>query len=75
MATESQKKARDKWNKKNKKSKIYNYKSRGKSFILNYASSKDLDEYESYIAQRREQLKKKIIYKKSCWLYTVTGIL
>lgn len=58
VATESQKKARDKWNKNNKeKSKIYNYKSRGKSFILNYASLKDLDEYESYIAQRREQLK------------------
>lgn len=59
MATEAQKKARDKWNKKNKeKSKAYNYKSRGKSFILDYATSKDLDEYESYIAQRREQLKK-----------------
>lgn len=58
VATESQKKARDKWNKKNKeKSKMYNYKSRGKSFILDYANSKDLDEYESYIAQRREQLK------------------
>lgn len=60
MATEAQKKARDKWNKKNKeKSKAYNYKSRGKSFILDYATSKDLDEYESYIAQRREQLKKR----------------
>ena len=60
MATEAQKKARDKWNKKNKeKSKAYNYKSRGKSFILDYDTSKDLDEYESYIAQRREQLKKR----------------
>lgn len=60
MATEAQKKARDKWNKKNKeKSKAYNYKSRGKSFILDYATLKDLDEYENYIAQRREQLKKK----------------
>ena len=38
------------------KRRIRNYRSSGKTFILNYASETDLKEYEGYIKARRKEL-------------------
>lgn len=58
MATEAQRRARDKWNAKNKeKSKGYSYKSTAKNFIKNYSSLKDLRDLEKLIRERKEELK------------------
>ena len=38
------------------KRKMRNYKSNGKTFILNYATEADLQEYEAYIKARRKEL-------------------
>lgn len=38
------------------KRKIRNYRSNGKTFILNYATEADLLEYEGYIKKRRKEL-------------------
>lgn len=58
MATESQRKARNKWNQKNKdKQKIYNYRSHTKTFINSYANSKDIKEIEKLLQQRKAFLK------------------
>ncbi|QNQ84227.1 hypothetical protein FP435_07255 [Lactobacillus sp. PV037] len=61
MATEAQKRARNKWNAKNKeKAKKYSYKSMAKNFIINYAQSKDLEDLEDFIKQRKEVLKEEV---------------
>lgn len=38
------------------KRRIRNYRSSGKTFILNYANETDLKEYEGYIKTRRKEL-------------------
>ena len=38
------------------KRRIRNYRSSGKTFILNYGSETDLKEYEEYIKERRKDL-------------------
>lgn len=38
------------------KRKIRNYKSNGKTFILNYATEAELQEYEVHIKARRKEL-------------------
>ena len=38
------------------KRRVRNYKSNGKTFILNYATEADLLEYEEYIKARRVQI-------------------
>lgn len=60
MATEAQKRARNKWNEAHKKlSYYYNSKSRAKSFILKQATLDDLQVIEEYIKQRRQVLQEK----------------
>lgn len=55
--SEAQKKANKKWDAKNKDRKQYlNKRSTAKSFILNPAMEKDLEQIEEYIAQRRNEL-------------------
>lgn len=41
------------------KTKIANYKSKGKVFIKEYSTFEDLKEYETLIVERKEVLKKK----------------
>lgn len=56
--SDSQTKASRKWEEKNKARANYiRYRSSAKSFILNHATWEDLDAMETYIKQRREQLK------------------
>lgn len=58
MATEAQRRARNKWNKKNKaKQKIYNYRSNAKSFIKDFATNKDIEELEKLLQERKQTLK------------------
>jgi len=38
------------------KRRIRNYRSSGKTFILNYANETDLKEYEEYMKKRRKDL-------------------
>lgn len=56
---EARKKANKKWDEKNKDRKKYiNSKSQAKSFILNYATSEDLDNLEKIISEKRTNLKR-----------------
>lgn len=58
MATDPQRKARDKWNRTHRdKQKIYNYRSHTKTFINSYANSKDIKEIEKLLQQRKAFLK------------------
>lgn len=52
--TESQKRARDKWDEENKERKKYiSHRARARSFIRDHATAEDLDELESLIHERR----------------------
>jgi len=58
--TEARAKANKKWDEKNKVRKLYiNKRSTTKSFILNLATEEDLANIESYIVERKKQLKTK----------------
>lgn len=58
--TEARAKANKKWDEKNKARKLYiNKRSTTKSFILNLATEEDLANIESYIVERKKQLKTK----------------
>lgn len=55
--TESQKRARDKWDDENKERKKYiSHRARARSFIRDHATAEDLDELEALIQERREML-------------------
>lgn len=57
MATEAQQRARNKWNREHRdKQKIYNYRSHTKTFISDYATSKDIEEIEKLLQQRKQLL-------------------
>ena len=50
MATDAQRRARDKWNSTHKeKMNKYSYKSTDKNFIINYSDLKDLEELKALI--------------------------
>ncbi|MCD2256354.1 hypothetical protein ACNAN0_02790 [Agrilactobacillus fermenti] len=56
--TEAQKRAKKKWNEKNKaKAKLYTYRSTTKTFIETLADLNDLQELKQLIAQREANLK------------------
>lgn len=58
--TEARAKANKKWDEKNKARKLYiNKRSTTKSFILNLATEEDLANIESYIVERKKQVKTK----------------
>ncbi|WP_278414614.1 hypothetical protein [Lactobacillus taiwanensis] len=58
MATEAQKKARDKWKAKNKeKNALINKRSTARSFIRRFASLEDLEELKGLIKERETELK------------------
>lgn len=55
--SEARRKANKKWNDNNKdKQRLYQYRSNAKHFILEMANEKDLDNFASYIKQRRTEL-------------------
>lgn len=55
--SEAKQRANHKWNEKNKdKQRIYQYRSNAKKFILEMATKKDLDNFLSYIQERRNKL-------------------
>lgn len=57
MATEAQQRARNKWNHEHRdKQKIYNYRSHTRTFISDYATSKDIEEIETLLQQRKQLL-------------------
>lgn len=57
--SEARRKANKKWNDNNKdKQRLYQYRSNAKHFILEMANEKDLDNFASYIDQRRTELSK-----------------
>ncbi len=59
MATDAQKRARDKWKAKNKeKTKVINYRSTARNFIQNYSNLEDLEELKQLIIKRENELKK-----------------
>ncbi|MGO3751226.1 MAG: hypothetical protein ACTJGH_00495 [Peptoniphilaceae bacterium] len=54
--SEAQLRAVARWKEKNKeKQKKYNYKSKCKSFIIDYATEKDLKDVEKFIEERRKK--------------------
>ena len=58
MATEAQRRARNKWNQKHKEErKIYVLRSSAKRFIKDYASDKDIKELEKLLQERERLLK------------------
>lgn len=58
--SEAQRRASKKYKEKHKQQQQrYNKKSAAKSFILNFATSKDLDQFQEFIKTRRQQLKNK----------------
>lgn len=58
MATDAQKKARDKWNAKNKdKATLYRYRSQAKKFIKEMASFKDVQDLRGLLDAREKELK------------------
>lgn len=59
MATDAQRRARDKWNSAHKeKRKKYSYKSTAKNFIINYSDLKDLEELKLLIKEKEKELLK-----------------
>lgn len=57
MATEAQKRARDKWNEKNKaKKKVYSYRSYTRKFIEEMATIDDIKQIKEMITKREKEL-------------------
>lgn len=57
MATEAQKRARDKWNEKNKaKKKVYSYRSYTRKFIEEMATIDDIKQIKEMVAKREKEL-------------------
>lgn len=68
MATEAQKKARDKWKAKNKeKNALINKRSTARSFIRKFASLEDLEEIKGLIKARETELKN----EKNLWILLI----
>ncbi len=56
--TEAQKKAQNKWRAKNReKLKIQNYKTHAKTYIRNYATLDELEDFKILINERARQIK------------------
>lgn len=57
MATEAQKRARDKWNQENKaKKKVYSYRSYTRKFIKEMATLDDIEKIKQLLAEREQEL-------------------
>lgn len=57
MATDAQKRARDKWNREHaKQSRIYSIRSTTKRFIKEYATEKDISDLRKLLDQREQVL-------------------